>query len=275
MRHLRRFWKKIVGYGKKPVSLIDEALWLDTTQHYAFMRGLSREENRRLRLIASDFLSRKSIIGAEEFIVTEKMKVAIAAQASILVLELDVDNDGWSDVIVYPGHFMPMREIRDEHGVVHTSRNVLAGEAWLKGPVILSFADVARTGSDGAINGFNVVIHEFAHKLDMLNGNANGQPPLHRNMSLKSWKDALLPAYLHFCEAVDRAKTIRSQDGGAAFNALPINSYASENPAEFFAVLSEAFFELPENVAAVYPLVYAQLKLFYRQDPLGRQRLVR
>jgi MtfA peptidase len=263
-------WRRLLAWTKKTIALIDERLWREATQHYAFMRGLSLEENRRLRLIASDFLSRKTIIGAADLVITEKMKIEVAAQASILVLSLGVDSyDGWSDIIVYPSQFMPTREVVDEIGLVHTTRDTLAGEAWLGGPVVLSYEDVARTATDAAIAGFNVVIHEFAHKLDMQNGNANGFPPLHKGMSEAVWQNTFKAAYLQFCEAVDRAEN----RGGAALDELPIDAYASENPAEFFAVISEAFFELPQIVHEAFPRVYDQLKLFYRQDPLSRSAL--
>jgi MtfA peptidase len=268
---MRLFLRKLFAFSKKPVILIDAALWAATTRHYAFMRGLSPEENRRLRLIASDFLARKNILGATGLTITDKMKIEIAAQASILVLELGVKAyDDWSDIIVYPSQFMPEREVTDELGIVHTTQNTLAGEAWQGGPVVLSFEDVTRTGTAAAIAGFNVVIHEFAHKLDMQNGNANGFPPLHKGMSEVSWQQSFKAAYLQFCQAVDHAEAHAVNDGGAALDALAIDAYASENPAEFFAVISEAFFELPNVVSESFPDVYAQLKLFYRQDPLRR-----
>ncbi len=161
-------WQKIMRIGKKPIVPIDANLWMEATGRYAFMRGLNAEENRRLCLIAADFLARKSMVGAAGLVITDKMQVEIAAQACILVLELGVDSyDGWSDIIVYPSQFIPEREVVDEIGVVHTSRDALAGEAWLGGPVILSYEDVAVTATDSAVAGFNVVIHEFAHKLDM------------------------------------------------------------------------------------------------------------
>ena len=257
---------------QKPVALIDETLWHNATYRYGFMRGLTGEQKRRLRLIASDFLARKSIVGAGDAVLSPKMKVEIAAQASILVLELGLNYfDGWSDVIVYPGQFIPEREVVDEIGVVHRTRDPLAGEAWLGGPVVLSYEDVARVGSDDAEAGFNVVIHEFAHKLDMLNGDANGFPPLHKGMSTTEWQRTFKAAYLEFCQAVDHADAVADRDGGVALDALPLDPYAAENPAEFFAVMSEAFFELPAETRASFPAVYAQLLQFYRQDPAERQ----
>ena len=143
----------------------------------------------------------------------------------------------------------------DEDGVAHHVREPMSGESWLTGPVILSWADTeqADTGS-----GYNVVIHEFAHKLDMLNGDANGFPPLHADMSRAAWSGAFEAAYADFCERVDRRRHSR------------IDAYAAENPAEFFAVLSEAFFEIPVAVRGEYPEVYRQLAAFYRQDPAAR-----
>lgn len=265
-------WQKLIGWLQKPVLLIDETLWHNATYRYGFMRGLTVEENRRLRLIASDFIARKSIVAAGDTVLTPKMKVEIAAQASILILELGLRYfDGWSDVIVYPGQFMPEREVVDEIGVVHQTRDALAGEAWLGGPVVLSYEDVARVGSDDAQAGFNVVIHEFAHKLDMLNGDANGFPPLQKGMSTAEWQHTFKAAYLDFCQAVDHADASADRDGGAALDALPLDPYASENPAEFFAVMSEAFFELPTETRTNFPAVYALLRQFYRQDPAERQ----
>jgi Mlc titration factor MtfA (ptsG expression regulator) len=102
------------------------------------------------------------------------------------------------------------------------------------------------------------VIHEFAHKLDMLNGVANGFPPLHAGMSRARWSDAFSAAYDDFCRRTDSGEE------------LEIDDYAAENPAEFFAVMSEAFFESPLAVRQLYPGVYSQLVEFYRQDPAAR-----
>ncbi len=272
-RSTTRALRKARGLTAKKVALIDLTAWNRATANYQFVRRLTVEENRRLRLIGSDFLARKTIIGAAEFEIDELTRIQIAAQACILILELDVDfYDGWREIIVYPGQFAKTHEVIDEFGVVHTTRDPLAGEAWLGGPVVLSHADLAQT--ENAIDrgdGYNVVIHEFAHKLDMLNGEANGYPPLHRGMSKETWKRTFLAAYLAFCKQVDEADALARRDGGKALDAIPIDPYAAENPAEFFAVISEVFFEMPEAVHDAFPAVYQQLKAFYRQDPLGRR----
>jgi hypothetical protein len=200
------------------------------------------------------------------------MRIEIAAQACILILELGPEwYDGWSDVIVYPSQFAPQREIVDEAGVVHLSNDPMAGEAWLGGPVILSYEDVALTADEEMrVAGYNVVIHEFAHKLDMRNGDPNGFPPLHAGMSASAWKDAFTAGYQDFCRAVEAADALPEHRMQQALDELPIDPYAAESAGEFFAVASEAFFETPELLAPAYPAVYEQLRLFYRQDPRSR-----
>ena len=270
-----RAFRRARSFASRKVALVDLDAWHRATADYQFVQRLTAEENRRLRLIASDFLSRKIISGAAGLEIDEQMRIQLAAQACILILDLDVDYyDGWREIIIYPGQFAKTHDVVDEFGVVHTTRDPLAGEAWLGGPVVLSYADVAHT--ENAVDrgdGYNVVIHEFAHKLDMLTGEANGYPPLHRGMSKETWKRAFLAAYLAFCKQVDEADANARRDGGAALDALSIDPYASTNPAEFFAVISEVFFEMPENVFDAFPAVYQQLKAFYKQDPMARRAL--
>jgi Mlc titration factor MtfA (ptsG expression regulator) len=233
---------------------LDATLWLTTLDRLPFLRGLTADELARLRDTVILFLHQKSIRGAAGLQLDAAMQLMIAAQACILVLNLDIDYyRGWVEVIVYPDAFVPTIEYMDEDGVVHRDREARAGEAWLQGPVILSWADVAP-----AEDGVNVVIHEFAHKLDMLNGDANGYPPLHGGMTREAWTGAFTAAYEDFCRRVDADEDVA------------IDPYAAESPAEFFAVMSEIFFETPRLVLDAYPQVYAQLKAFYRQDPAAR-----
>ena len=273
LRTTTRAFRRARALTSKKVALIDLSAWNHATADYQFVKRLTVEENRRLRLIASDFLARKTFVGAAGLEIDELIRIQIAAQACILILELDADfYDGWREIIVYPGQFAKTHDVMDEFGVVHTTRDPLAGEAWLGGPVVLSHADVAHT--ENAVDrgdGYNVVIHEFAHKLDMLNGEANGYPPLHRGMSKETWKRTFLAAYLAFCKQVDEADALAPKDGGRALDAITIDPYAAQSPAEFFAVISEVFFEMPEAVHDAFPAVYQQLKAFYKQDPLTRQ----
>ncbi len=235
---------------------LDAGLWHSVVASLPFLRGLTASECERLRACVVLFLHVKSIHGAGGLELDERMQLTIAAQACLLVLNLDIDYyRGWVEVIVYPDEFVPAGEYTDEAGVVHTAHEPLAGEAWLQGPLILSWADVAPA-DDGS--GVNVVIHEFAHKLDMLNGDADGFPPLHKGMSRAAWWDAFNAAYADFCTRVEAGEE------------LAIDPYAATSPGEFFAVMSEAFFEIPHAVRDLYPGVYHQLQLFYRQDPIQR-----
>ena len=235
---------------------IDDDLWRQALRCFVFTRTLTDGEAGRLREIVTLFLASKSLSAAGGHQLTDAMRISIATQACILVLELGVEYyDGWVEVIVYPDEFIPEHTWTDEAGVVHHGRVPHMGQAWLHGPVILSWADVARAGE---ADGFNVVIHEFAHKLDMLNGDANGYPPLHRGMNRTHWRDVFSEAFERFSRKVRRHVYTE------------IDPYAAESPAEFFAVMSEAFFEIPDIVRADYPEVYEQLRQFYRQDPLAR-----
>lgn len=218
--------------------------------------GLSADEQQRLRNLASLFLVEKALEPAGGLALTPEMGVLIAAQACLPILNLGLDYyRDWRSVILYPEGFLAHHEYTDATGLVHSVHRPLIGEAWERGPVILSWADVVQPPQSGQ----NVVIHEMAHKLDMLNGAVNGLPPLHDGMAVSDWSRALNAAYRHLCQAVDQG--------------LPtvLDPYAAESPAEFFASVSEAFFETPERVSAIYPRVYRQLQAFYRQDPLARR----
>src|SRR5262245_3436749 len=234
----------------------DGALWDGVIGRYPFLSALAAEERARLRDWTVLFLHEKTIAGAAGLAVDDEMRLCIAAQACMLVLNLELDYyRGWVEVIVYPDEFVAEYDYVDEAGVAHHVREPMSGESWLEGPVILSWADAAQAG--GA-SGYNVVIHEFAHKLDMLNGDANGFPPLHGEMKRADWSAVFSAAYEDFCRRVEMRRETR------------IDSYAAESPAEFFAVFSEAFFEIPQAVQGDYPEVYRQLAAFYRQDPAAR-----
>lgn len=245
--HWRRAW--ILKHAR-----FDESAWRETVSRYAFVKTLPDADLARLRQLVILFLHEKAIHGAGGLVIRDEIRMAIAAQACILILNLDsACYRGWSEVIVYPGQFVAQYEYMDENGVVHHVREPMTGESWLRGPVILSWEDAQAAGRHA---GYNVVIHEFAHKLDMLNGDANGFPPLHAGMSREAWSLAFSAAYEDFCRRVDHGER------------TGIDPYAANDPAEFFAVTSEAFFEIPQTLQASYAEVYRQLALFYRQDPL-------
>lgn len=234
----------------------NEQRWQEALTQVALTRGFSADELHRLRELVILFLHEKSIEAAEGVRLDAEMRLIIAIQACVPILNLGLDYyAGWHAVIVYPQQFRPQHEYVDEADVVHIEDDWKMGESWEHGPVILSWEDVQNSGAN---DGFNLVIHEFAHKLDMLNGAANGAPPLHAGMKLTQWSHVFTQAYADFCARVERGEVIG------------IDPYAADSPAEFFAVFTEAFFEIPLTVRQHYPQVYAQLSAYYRQDPVRR-----
>lgn len=241
-------------------SAIPDDLWTEAVAALPFLDDLGDAERARLRDLVVLFLDRKSIVGAGGHDVTPLQRVVIAIQACILVLGLSLDwYDDFENVVVYPDQFVPDWTWEDEAGVVHVNDGPLAGEAMPGGPVVLSWPDV-EASSDFETAGMNLVIHEFAHKLDMRDGDANGCPPLPPAMDARAWKRVLSRAYEDFAARVDRDEDTE------------IDPYAAESPGEFFAVLSEVFFASPAMLSANYPDVYRQFAEFYGQDPGGRAK---
>lgn len=241
-------------------SSLPEEAWRATVSGLPLLHGLSEEDLARLRELAILFLHEKEIASANGYSLSDDLRLKIATQACLPILNLGLDYyAGWVSVIVYPDEFVPEHESIDEAGVVHVTRDPMIGESWERGPVILSGSDVAHCG---ACDGVNVVIHEFAHKLDMLNGAPDGFPPLHAGMDRASWTRDFAAAYDDF-----HSKT------GAGVETV-IDPYAAESPGEFFAVMSEAFFEIPHTLLREYPRIYSQLAAFYRQDPAARQNAI-
>lgn len=245
-----RHWRVRRLIARRPIA---EAPWRAALERCAPARRLGASDQAALRVLATLFLDRKSLEPVQGLHLDEADRVLLATHACIPILKLGFDwYDGWHSVIVYPAAFIPRREHVDAAGVVHQTNAVLAGEAWGRGPVILSWADVLKIGQQP---GHNVVIHEMAHKLDMLNGDANGFPPLHRRMDRHAWWEI-------FSNAWDRLQ--EEKRSGAE---LRIDPYALESPAEFFAVASEQFFEAPAALRQHLPEVYRLLTQFYRQHP--------
>lgn len=237
-------------------STISAEQWNKAYASLPLLSGLSDDEFKRLQELVILFMHQKIIEGAQGLIVTLPMRLIIALQACLPILKLGLERyAGWMTIIVYPSGFAPKRVITDEYGVVHHVQSNLSGEAWQQGPVVLSWAN---TEFAGMIDGSNLVIHEFAHKLDMQNGVANGFPPLHSKMKTEKWIESFSVAYEDFQQKCSEGK------------AIGIDCYAASSPAEFFAVLSEVFFERPDVIQKHYSAIYGQLRLYYRQDPIMR-----
>lgn len=237
---------------------IEEALWRRVESRLPFLDYLEPADRRRLRELARSFLGTKQFHGAHGFQVDDDMMLSIALQACLPVLRIGLEAyRGWVGIVVYPGEILiPRREV-DEDGVVHEFDDEVLGEAWHDGPVLLSWQ-----GDLGAADGVNVVIHEFAHKLDMSNGGADGLPPLPPGMSRGDWARDFGAAYDALCKTLEMG--------------LPtmLDPYAAEHPAEFFAVCAEAFFETPRLLRDAHPQVYARLAEFFGVDPAcGQDRI--
>ncbi|MCW8830485.1 MAG: zinc-dependent peptidase [Gammaproteobacteria bacterium] len=237
-------------------STITAEQWHDAFASLPLLQGLSADEKDRLQELAILFLHHKIFEGAQGLNVTQPMKMVIALQACLPLLNTGLRGyQGWYTVVIYPAGFAPKRVVRDEFGVEHHVQSNLAGEAWLRGPVVLSWGETAHAG---VIDGHNLVIHEFAHKLDMINGDANGFPPLHVGMDSGKWAEAFTAGFEDLQHKCNRGKHIG------------IDCYAASSPAEYFAVLSEVFFERPSVLYKHSADVYELLRQYYRQDPLTR-----
>ncbi len=230
---------------------VDESAWQRVESRLPFLDFLEPAERARLRILTLEFLAEKQIAGAGGLEVDNAMRLAIGLQACLPILNLGLDAySDWVGIIVYPGDFVIPRNDVDAAGVVHEYEESVLGEAWRGGPVVISWFDDADQ-----TEGINVVLHEFAHKLDMRNGEPDGMPPLPADMDAGNWARDFSDAYADLCRRVDEGED------------TPLDPYATENPGEFFAVMSEAFFETPLLLQLEYPDVYAQLARFYRLDP--------
>lgn len=232
---------------------IPDAVWSSVVDQLPILARRDPAALQRLRELALLFLHEKRIEPAGGLAIDDAMRVRIAALACLPILELGLDSyDGVLSIIVYPDEFVvPNREHVDDAGVVHIGDDVLSGEAWEQGPIVLAWKDVMDSGRG---EGFNVVVHEFAHKLDLLGGEMDGMPALHRDMRSADWINLFQSAYDDLRSRLDRGEETW------------LDPYAAEEPAEFFAVCTEMFFDVPDEFRAEYPALYAQLRAFFKQD---------
>ncbi len=247
MFSLIKDWRKQRILDHSPFTRND---WQQAAQRIVILDRLSADELARLFELATLFLDDKSIKGAQGFEITDKLRLSIALQACLPILNLGLDwYAGWSSIIIYHGSYKSATKTVDEFGIVHEGQQQRSGEAWLRGPVILSWKDAKHSGER---DGHNVVIHEFVHKLDMMNGRANGFPPMPSASDADRWTKVMSRDFedfqQHYKSGLDR--------------------YGATNPAEFFAVLSEVFFETPEKLIAAYPDIYHIMVTFFKQTPL-------
>jgi Mlc titration factor MtfA (ptsG expression regulator) len=234
-------------------ELLSDGEWSSLLEQHPILTGFSPEELGRLRELVGVFVRIKRFEAAEGMVMAEHVKAVIAVQACLPVLNLGLEWYGnWKTVVVVPERFAGKGRSVDPAGVVHEWEDVRLGESWSRGPVVLSWHDVEASGW---ADGFNVVIHEAAHRLDLLDGAMNGRPALHAGMSPEEWQRVFTAAFVGLSERGLRGRSVALTD------------YALTSPAEFFAVLSEVFFERPHALLREHHHVYRLLKEFYRQEP--------
>ena len=234
---------------------IPDDLWRRTLVRYPFLRRRDAADDEALRRLASLFLDRKEFHAAGGLRLDNAMVVAIAAQAVLPVLRLGLGRyDGFVGIVVHPDQVVAHREVADDDGLVHEYDEVLSGEAVSGGPLMLSWRDVRGAGRSAA-QGYNVVIHEFAHVLDLADGAADGVPLLPRGLGRDEWLAVLEADFERFCERTERAED------------TALDPYGASGIDEFFAVASEAFFVAPRAMRAEHAELHALFARFYRQDP--------
>ena len=251
LRRIRR--SRILREG-----LLSDEAWEWLLRDHPILDGLSGEERDRLRRMATIFLHEKTFEGADGLEPTDVIREVISVQACLPILNLGMEwYESWKTIVVVPDAFIEEHTEVDSAGVAHEWQEDNSGESWDAGPVVLSWKDVEESGWG---DGYNVVIHEAAHRLDLLDGEVNGRPALHEGMSPREW-----------LEVFSRAFEDLSRRAAAKKRRLRMDPYAATDDGEFFAVASEYFFEQPEVLQSEYPDVYRLLCAFYRQDPARRR----
>lgn len=221
--------------------------------HLPFYSRLPGELQQRLQNLIKLFIHDKVFVGCAGLSITDEMRVIIAAQACLLILNRP--STGYASlrsIYVYPSAFRAVHNVRDELGLVSTESRDMLGESWSSGRVVLAWDDVQKSARDFS-DGYNVVLHEFAHQLDHESGTTDGAPLLYSKAAYKSW------AYV-FGQEFEKLQ--HSQPGESI-----IDHYGASDPAEFFAVVTETFFEEPLQLYEQHRELFEQLKSYYRLDP--------
>jgi len=223
---------------------------------------LPADLQQRLKGHIQVFVAEKPFIGCAGQAIGDEQRITIAAQACLLLLGQPQPPvyPGLREVLVYPSAFVVDAAQAAAGGVVHERRQVLAGQSWAQGRVILAWDEV-RAGAADASDGRNVVVHEFAHQIDQDKGVADGRPWRASRAQRQRWDVVMGEAFAQ----LQAPPSAQAQTGLSAL----VGDYGASDPAEFFAVLSELFFERPQALANEAPAVYRELALLYQVHPLG------
>lgn len=250
------WWKRWSRARTLERRAIPDELWRFTLARFPFLAERSDTDIAKLRELTTLFLAAKEFHGTQEMLVTDDMAVAIAAQACLPVLRLGLQwYDGFVGIVLHADAVIASRDIEDETGVVHHFEEELSGEAMSGGPIMLAWRDVADA-AESAEWGYNVVVHEFAHVLDMRAAITADVADANANSERGAWILSFTAEFDHFCAAVDA--------GEDTF----LDPYGAEAPEEFFAVSAEAFFVAATHLQLSYPEVYDLLTAIFKQDPV-------
>ncbi|HEX4476630.1 MAG TPA: M90 family metallopeptidase [Polyangiaceae bacterium] len=222
-----------------------------------YVSALDDADRAELAGLVRIFLAEKSFEGCGGLELTDEIKLTIAAQACLLLLHRE--NDMYPNVdaiLVYPGAYRAPPRARED-GIVMDGEQALLGESWTRGVVVLAW-DHVKSGAAQPADGQNVVLHEFAHQLDGEGGLMNGTPDLGARGRYTSW------AHVLGDEFAELSRNLRAGSG------TDIDPYGATSPAEFFAVITEMFFEKPRQLKQRHPQLYGELATFYVQDPAAR-----
>ena len=224
-------------------------------QQLPLYRALPVDLQLKLKKLVQLFLAEKQFIGCEGLEITDEIRINIAAQACLLMLNRPTElYPNLRSVLVYPAAYLVPQQQPDQAGVVHSDLQVRLGESWQLGKVILSWPD-SQHGAADPTDGHNVVLHEFAHQLDQENGAANGAPFLATSQAYRVWSQVLNTEFVRLQQQLNQG--------------LPsiFDAYGATNPAEFFAVITEVFFERGAEFSARHHELYQQLRQYYQLDP--------
>lgn len=250
LRRWRRARLRRKPLGEAQRRVLERVLWI---------RQLPAEARRELEGLVQIFLAEKRFEGCGGLVVTDEMRLVIATHACILLLGREADvYPGLYTILVYPHAYLA--RVRASHGgIVTEGTSTRAGETWPRGSLVVAWDHVLRDAGD-VHDGHNVVFHEFAHLLDFQDGTADGTPPLPSRTRYVAWARILGDAYDDLTDRIHRHKP------------SVLDAYATTNPAEFFAVATECFFEKPRPLERAYPALYEELRRFYRRDPAALER---
>lgn len=243
-------------FGRAPRPPVDPALWARARARVAWLAGLDAARDARLQSLAARFLHEKTITPVSGLVLDDGARTVLAALCCLPLLEFGEQGlHGWTQVIVYPDAFRAHRSHIDAAGVMHEWEDELIGEAWDRGPLVLSWADIEE---DIAVPdaGFCVAVHEMAHKLDALDGIMDGTPALPKDWQ-RRWAQDFQQDYDAFVAEVESGREVA------------IDAYAAEAPEEFFAVCSEYHFSAPAVLRDALPRTAAHLQRFYGPSPLS------